>query len=136
MKLPQPIIRPATDSLYELVEDYVIEHKKLRYTIKKGFRTDGESIPRPMWIVTGHPFQGAGLPAAIVHDILYGSEAVKREQADLIFKQLLERGGVNWFRAMMRYRALRTFGGLTWATHTDATRAAARKYLTIEAVPK
>ena len=132
MKLPEPIIQAATDKLYELVEDYSLEHKRICYTVKKGFRTDGESIPRAVWFITGHPFQGLGLPAAVIHDILYGSEYYPREKADLIFKQLLERNGVNWFRAMMRYRFLRMFGGLTWKTHTDATRAEARKFLTVK----
>lgn len=131
--LPMPDVRPVPGKpkLFELIRDYTLDHRGKRYAVRAGFKTDGQSIPRAFWILTGHPMEGDGLPAAIIHDVLYGSELVERAEADLIFKQLLERNGVNWFRAMMRYRFLRMFGGLTYSTHTDSTRARARSFITI-----
>lgn len=134
--LPMPELTPVPgeDKEWMLDEDFVLEHNRVRYRVKRGFRTDGESIPRLCWWFTGHPFQGTGMVAAIIHDGLYGSELFTRDRADLVFKQLLERYGVSPFKAMMRYRALRIWGGLTWRTHTDKTRAHARKFFSVEAV--
>lgn len=133
MKLPQPDMSPITgeNKLWVLNEDFAVDVDRYRITVKAGFKTDGESIPRPCWILTGHPFQGVGMAAAIIHDGLYGSELLSREKADLIFKKLLERYGLNWFRAMARYRFLRIFGWITWKTHTVKTISAARQFVSL-----
>lgn len=131
MKLPQPVLKPVTDTIWELDQDYELEHSGWFYRVKAGYRTDGESIPRCFWFLTGHPFQGLGMPAAIVHDILCEAEVFPRDETDLIFKQLLERNGVNCFRAMVRYRCLRIYSGVNWTKHTAATRTKARRFLLV-----
>lgn len=131
--LPEPELSPieGDNKEWELKHDLSIEVEGYNITVKKGFKTDGESIPSACWFITGHPFQGEGMAAAIVHDALYGSELLPRAKCDLIFKKLLERYGVSSFRAMMRYRFLRLFGWITWSTHTDETRADAQRFVTI-----
>jgi len=137
MTFPMPLFQPIfeTPKLWLLHEDFSIEvivnGIRYRITMHHGFKTDGQTIPRIFWIITGHPFEGDGMVAALFHDGLYGSELLPRETADLIYKILAERYKMNRFRAMMRYRFLRTFGGLTWSTHTDATRAEARKFIKV-----
>ena len=39
--------------------------------IRRGFHTDGASIPRLAWRVIGHPFAKDILPHALAHDALY-----------------------------------------------------------------
>jgi hypothetical protein len=122
---------PGDKVLWHLEKDFTVDVLTYRITVKTGFKTDGESIPAPFWIFTGNPFQPEGMAAAVVHDILYGSEMVAREIADLIFKTLLERYGTGSFSAMVRYRALRMFGWITWKTHTVQSIASARRFVSM-----
>lgn len=50
-------------------------------------------------------------PAAVIHDVLYGTGAVSREMADAIFRDAMKVAGVAAWRAWAAWAAVRTFGG-------------------------
>ena len=98
--------------------------------VPAGFECDGQSYPRALWFVD-HP-QGAGAKAGFIHDYLYWLNgrpvpetglAYDREWADRIFHEALIVSGVSKFRAGVRFRMLRLFGGLAWRAHTKRLKA-------------
>lgn len=71
-----------------LEEDYIFTNGKYKITVKKGFVTDGASIPRIFWSIIGGPFEGPLLFAAVVHDGLYTKMELPREECDGILKEI------------------------------------------------
>lgn len=88
-------------------------------TVPVGYETDGRSIPRGLWWLTGHPFEGRYLPAAVVHDWLCDAARQQgnyglRVLADAVFFYVLEQTpGVNRFLRASMYLAVRGYG--RWA---------------------
>jgi hypothetical protein len=81
-------------------------------TAKKGFKTDGSSIPRWFWWIES-PF-GQSAYAAVIHDYEYQEKVSTRKEADLRFYYGLRHCGiVKWKRECM-YRAVRMFGWYRW----------------------
>ena len=98
---------------YLLTEDFVYRNIK----VFKGFFTDGATIPRLLWRIMGHPFMSLYVTAAVIHDFLYSNLCelnINREQADLIFLEILEKWGVGPIKRKTIYRAVRLFGGKHW----------------------
>ena len=97
-------------SCFIVSEDYpVIFRGKHVTTVKKGFVSDGASVP---FILTGFISRsGKNLRAAVVHDWIYRKPHVKitRRTADIIFKSLLKEDGVGFKRNLM-YIAVSMFG--------------------------
>jgi len=85
-----------------------------RVSVPKGFRTDGASIPRPLWPIIGHPMDPEYYPAAVVHDYLYCQQRMTRRQADCVFRELLERLGVAAWRCWAMYVGVRLGGWVGW----------------------
>ena len=102
----------------------------LKFEVLPGYRTDGLSKPRLTWTVVGHPY-GDALPGAIVHDILYDTEALPRDRADACFNDLIRALPVPRARRILMYGAVRAGGAMTWWKHTDASREAAWTYLQV-----
>ena len=52
-----------------LLEDVsYVDPDDRRWTARKGYSTDGASIPRAFWTVVGGPFEGRYRDAALIHD--------------------------------------------------------------------
>lgn len=95
--------------------------------IRRGFRTDGGSIPRAVWPVVGHPLQMPLLPHFLCHDADYAAELRRRAVCDArLYKGATLDGHVNLIKRRAVYRAVRAGGGIGWARHTPASIAAAR----------
>ena len=75
MTIEQPVMVPITDELYRLVEDYIYEWRVgshgSRIKVPAGFISDGWSVPRWLWSVTGFRPDGIGRAAGLVHDYIY-----------------------------------------------------------------
>lgn len=80
--------------------------------VPRGFETDFASVPRFFWRVV--PPWGRYSPAAVVHDYLYSTGKVSREDADRAFLTLMQRLGVPAWKRSIMYWAVRWFGGLAW----------------------
>lgn len=54
---------------FELVKEFSFEDPNgTRWTVPKGTRVDGASIPQAFWSMIGGPFEGRYLKASVVHD--------------------------------------------------------------------
>lgn len=114
--MKQPKIQPVfqTDTC-ELVEDFALVLLAILIRVPKGFIFDGASIPRAAWSVLGYtPFHPQVILAALVHDWLYLNHQCSRAEADLIFKILLLKNGVDPHAAEQMYLAVRSAGWLFW----------------------
>jgi len=135
----QPDLRPVKESgrLYRLMEDYsyTLSLRPLqRVKIEQGFQTDGLSAWRFAALI-GLGRDGIHRAAVLVHDFLYVRsgrlthedyeefhngvwcgqyKGFSREDADLIFLQMLERAGVKSFHKYVAYYAVRLFGRFYW----------------------
>ena len=113
----QPIhYRTYPGGLLEVTQAVSIENEfGWRVDIPKGFITDGASIPRLLWPLIGHPFQGDFLQAAVYHDLLchhawlLGSYQ-HRVMADAFFFWLLTELKIPLWKRTAMYLAVRMWG--------------------------
>ncbi len=83
-----------------------------RITVPAGFETDLASVPRALWSILP-PF-GKYMPAALIHDYGYITQARSRKETDLIFRESMKVLGVSWRRRNVMYWAVRAGGWLPW----------------------
>jgi hypothetical protein len=136
VKFPPPNLRADTRrNLYELAEDYAcpLPGHSCVLQVSKGQRTDGASIPRPFWVVIGHPFTPDYIAAAFVHDCLYCAHLFTRRQTDEIFRRILL-ATASKSRARVMWLAVRAFGWLAWRKHPSSI-AAARERIDVTTYP-
>ena len=83
--------------------------------IPAGFIFDGASIPKVAWSIVGAA-DGRYFLAALVHDWLYTTKQLSKEQADNLFKRVMMKIGIGWWKRMIMWRAVDWFGGSPWRT--------------------
>ena len=120
------------EDVYTVDEDIVLIYDGWRITVKKGYKTDGASIPRLVWDNIGHPFYTKFITAAIFHDILYETEVMPIQWTDDMFGDILEASGVPEWKEWIMEHAVEWFGDSTWEKHTEAQITQAKQYLVIE----
>ena len=106
---------------------------------RAGLPTDGASIPRLLWPITGPPLRDwrvAG-PAAI-HDLHYylaGRTRFSRKDADIIFARGLIANGLPTWQALTYYIGVRLGGWIGWrrAERETEFQARAKQWLIDEA---
>jgi Protein of unknown function (DUF1353) len=77
-----------------------------------GFVTDFASIPRIFWSAL-RP-DGNYTHPAVVHDYLYWTQSTSREDADDIFRIMMEDFSISAVTSTAIYSAVRVFGGIAW----------------------
>lgn len=106
-KFKNPKLEYLVDKgMFRLLEDYVTPE----CTVPKGFVTNGASTGR--FLQTLFPSYYTYFPAAIVHDYMYASGIVPKEEADRIFRYNIEirlKMSAKYYIPM--YYAVRWFGG-------------------------
>lgn len=139
--LKQPVLIPANDSQFVLLEEYAYTWQDATQSnqvlVSRGFITDIASVPRFAWTLTGIKPDGLHRAAAVVHDLLYQwrglpqlpSGALQywennqwqnsttrwtREQCDLLFRQIMTEAGEAPWRIRLMFWAVRMFGGAAW----------------------
>lgn len=94
-----------------LGEDFTyVDPNGKRWAAAAGLETDGASIPAILYPMVGHPFDGAYLKAAIVHDAACPSDVEKWRDAHLMFYHALRRCGLGETKAKIMYAAVYHFG--------------------------
>lgn len=76
------------------------------FVIKRGFKSDGCTIPRAFRCFLGCNHKGEYLPASIIHDFLLANKEIignSRILSSRIFKQVLLQEGVNPLIAQIMY---------------------------------
>lgn len=99
-------------------------------TVPVGFVTDFASIPRIFW--SALPPDGTYTYAAIIHDYLYWIQPpnVTREQADQIFKRVMEDFDIDTVTTTAIYSAVRAGGWAAWDDNRARRAAGERRILT------
>ena len=104
--------------IFQLTANFRYHSSVGTITIRKGFYTDGASVPKIFWNIFS-PW-GSYFSAALVHDWLYSKDSTAafpladRKEADLIFKEAMFNAGVGWVTRETVYRAVRLGG---WASY-------------------
>lgn len=85
-------------------------------TVPAGFVTDYASIPRFLWRIAP-PSTGRHVWPAVLHDFLYrcAQERVTRKFADEVFLDAMKASRVSLWKRQAIYRAVRMFGGSSFA---------------------
>ena len=93
--------------------------ESLTVTVPAGYESDGASIPRWAWTLTGlYPCHPSVLGAALLHDFLYtdrGPVFCRRRTADRWFRQATIADGLARWRAGVIWAAVRVGGAAAWA---------------------
>lgn len=91
-------------------DNVIVNETKNPYwiTIKRGFTTKFDSIPR-IFGITINPYN-KGAKAAIIHDYLYKTRELPRDICDKIFLEAMEVLGVSWWKRNLMYLNVRLFG--------------------------
>jgi len=126
----QPTLQP-NGKTWTLARDFRATACGFGICVRRGFATDGASIPRAFWRVAGPPMDPVTCAPALVHDALYASASHRRATADEILYDLLRQYGAGRVKAWLYYRAVRAFGGMAWRAHTAESVLAARRYVRV-----
>ena len=116
-----PPLKPLPDGRnWEVMENFEYhigsEDSNDIVRVPKGFICDLASIPSIFWSIIGGPWGKYGY-AAIVHDYLYNTQTRTRLASDRIFLEAMKVLGVNLFKRLIMYKAVRTFSFLPWNRH-------------------
>ena len=126
---PYPIANKWDGKTWLLDADWhiIFRNKRIQLElwIKRGFVTDGGSIPQ--WYQNVVAPLGIYLMAFLAHDALYATEYLSRAECDRILSELIQALGGNWWRRNTIWAAVRLGGGAVWSRHTVETIAAARR---------
>lgn len=105
-RLPEVYATPVpNDNKYRLNRDFTFGD----FTIPKGYKWDGATIPRIFWSVIGSPFQPKFMRASLIHDYLYNSPEHSGKCIDSLFKQILIADGVSRTEANIMYASVRAY---------------------------
>lgn len=119
--LPNPFSNPrlleAGDGEWVLADDLefslVVGAGDIKLRVPSGFTTDFASVPRILWSI--FPPFGKWQRAAILHDFLYSKQGqCSRYLADAFFLEGMAKLGVPFWRRVLMYLAVRTFGMFAW----------------------
>lgn len=129
--------------------------------IKKGFETDGASVPKEsledskivkkickfiskhypgkdykqtLEYLIGTPFEMPRLLAAIVHDALYGMKWKIRWLCDRVYRRILSDLGYDRVRLEIEYGGIRLLGGKSWDAVTKAEKEFTKKLVDVKIV--
>ena len=92
-----------------------------------GFVTDFASIPRVFWLLL-RP-DGSYTHPAIVHDYLYWTQTTSREDADDIFRIMMEDFSIEKATATTIHSAVRLFGEAAWDNNAKLRAAGEKRIL-------
>ncbi len=124
--LPAPVITYLVqERTWRLEAPYTCQHEVNRITVPDQFEFDLASVPRLFWWLIA-PFE-LSIAAPLLHDFLYHyggelpdgsvipSRSYSREEADLLFRDMMEQEGVSPWRRAAAYRAVRWLGSGAWS---------------------
>lgn len=109
---------------YEVVEDYSYQYGPNKITVPKGFRYDRASIPRIFWLLIDK--DSLSNVAPLFHDLLYRNggrleqnlvspyRTFSKEDTDNLFFELMGKCGVNGWRQLAAYQAVKNLAQSSW----------------------
>ena len=114
-----PAYTPAPPYNVILHGDLIFENDNCIVKVRRGFVSDGGSIPRIFWSLLGvTPYDPRCVYAFILHDYLYRSESVPRLVADRILLEVLQiEPRCRLLQRLAIWAAVRLAGWLAWLDH-------------------
>jgi len=103
-----------------IAEDFTYENDKYKITLKRGFVTNGASIPKIFWSILSSPFDGPIIYAACVHDGLYTKRTLPRKECDKLLIEMARENGYSKIKSFLVYNAVRIFGGSHWHKNSES----------------
>ena len=92
--------------------EFDFKDTRFRFTFKRGFRTDGASIPQAAWTIIGSPFTGMYRLATALHDGMYAIRWCEdRHLCDEIMLHAMKVCGVPLWKRQAMHISVRLFGG-------------------------
>lgn len=87
-----------------------VDQKGTRWSVPKGAKVDGASIPQSLWSVIGGPFSGKYRAASVIHDYYCDVQTRPSKDVHMVFHDAMLASGVtpNW--AKILYNAVDWFG--------------------------
>ena len=104
------ILERISSKEYMLKSSLTYENEEFKVTIKKGLITDGASIPKAFWSIIGCPLSGKYVGSALIHDGLYGSHLLSKEESDRLFLDMMKHNGVGAIKRNLMYWAVKVGG--------------------------
>ena len=91
-------------------------------TVPAGYESDGASIPRPFWWLTGPPIRDKHIVPAVVHDYLCDTARDRSERliADAVFRKLLVEAGVSKWKQVVFWLGVYLQGRFLWVSKVAA----------------
>lgn len=90
----------------------VYDSKQYNFSVSKGYKWDGATIPRLLWRIIGSSTEPEFLIASCIHDVLCENHNYidsDRNLSSKIFRGLLLEAGVCKFKANLMYAGVDTF---------------------------
>ena len=104
---------------YELLEDLELEYEGETIVVPRYFSYDGATIPSLAWQMMYTPFDPIVMTPALVHDWLYATHQLEKEDVDCLFEKLLRENGVPPVKADLMFRGVEFFGAAAWENSDD-----------------
>lgn len=105
---------PESERRMKLLEDFTyIDPSGKKWVAKKGYKTDGATIPKAFWSIVGGPFDGQYREAAVIHDQYCDSKSEPSTDVHRIFYYANRAAGVSERKSKILYAAVR-IGGPKW----------------------
>lgn len=105
-----------------------------KVTVPIGFVTDFASIPRPFWSLL-RP-DGNYAYAAVVHDYLYWTQSLSRDQSDLIFKLAMQDFEIDALTVSAIFEAVHRGGASAWRQNAALKKGGEKRLIKPDAFPK
>lgn len=103
-------------NIFTVRKKFSVRWEDKSISIPAGFESDGASVPRIFWGLVFPSEDLTALRAAIVHDYIYRNAPAgwTRKEADMAFRDIMIRDGVDKTRAYVVYCSVRMFGEKYW----------------------
>jgi hypothetical protein len=127
----EPIVRFLRDgrNCVLMSEIRFVDSFGVTWIAEAGKRTDGASIPRPLWALIGGPYEGCHRDGALLHDDAYSEAPAdetgywtadlseRRRMADRMLWEAAIVGGSPRWTAFLIHQGVRLGGAFAWRSH-------------------
>jgi hypothetical protein len=95
---------------FEVVRQFrYLDPQGTMWIVPKGERTDGASIPKPLWSFFGGPWDGKYRRAAVIHDYFFETKRYESAAVHRVFYEAMLTDGVDPLKAKLMYWAVLRF---------------------------
>jgi len=95
---------------FELLNDYAYQDSKdTVWTVPKGEKVNGASIPSYLWSIAGGPWEGLYRNASVIHDYFFRTKQYDSDSVHWVFYDAMLTSGVNPTKAKIMYFAVLRF---------------------------